>query len=556
MKTQKPPRHAPTWLLLGLFLALASGFLVPAGVMAQEAEGPVSPTSPLFFFALFMLAGAGIAKFGNVLVPSRWFEHAPTRTPLLHFRSLRIMSEMFAAVGILYLLVLRMLPAIDPFASRPALAAPVFIILGILGIVARIHWPRTSRQYAFGIIVGTAATFSLISFEQSLFSGAPQDPYRMAVGMLMLVFGWRFLFGPWNATIKVIVLGTFVFWVGMHLVFNQLPEQRTAYILAAVTAAIPAALWCWLFLGYHKQRKSLAFLMFFAGMLSTVPILLYDKVLKSGAELQFFLFRLVPESFSNASSAFVSGSMLGVTGYQSTIISALISFMLVGLIEELSKFWVLRRSGEQEFTSIDDVLQLGIIVAIGFAFAENVLNPSYFQAFVYQHLLQGQPDWGAFIGNVLGRSILTNMVHIVATGILGYYYGLSLFSSNFLRDAHGSGRTVLIPALFQRVLRLPEQLVFAREMLLTGFLFAVLLHGIFNFLVTLSELLPGNPQTIGDIFGLAEGSPLHWVAILTLPSLFYVAGGFWLLSTLFYRKECMKERGHLVRVDTLVPGAL
>jgi hypothetical protein len=75
-----------------------------------------------------------------------------------------------------------------------------------------------------------------------------------------------------------------------------------------------------------------------------------------------------------------------------------------------------------------------------------------------------------------------------------------------------------------------------------GILSAVLLHGTFNFLVTLPDLLPGNPQNIADLLHLSEGSYFRSVPILLVPSLLYVVGGFWLLTFLFQRKANMEER--------------
>jgi RsiW-degrading membrane proteinase PrsW (M82 family) len=325
-------------------------------------------------------------------------------------------------------------------------------------------------------------------------------------------------------------------------------------MLATLVAFIPAVIWCMLFLRDHAQRMSLVILMFFAGMISTAPILFYDAMVRHRVELQFFLFKIVPENFTRSSNAFVSSNLTGITGVKSTIIVTLISFLLVGLIEEVSKFWVLKRSGEKFFHSIDDVLQLAIIVAIGFAFAENVMNPSYFLSFVRQYIISPEsPMWGAFMGNVLGRAILTNMVHILSTGVIGYFYGLTIFASPMLEEQHQRGKIHHIAALFHWILRFPEKAVYRKEMILTGLIAAVVLHGMFNFMVTLPDILPGNPRTLGDLFQADPSSPMHFVALLIIPSMFYVVGGFWLLSVLFYRKDCMKERGCLVRMDTFVP---
>ncbi|MCA9371254.1 MAG: hypothetical protein KC680_04810, partial [Candidatus Peregrinibacteria bacterium] len=326
--------------------------------------------------------------------------------PSLH----TIVATVVCTVGLL-MLSLNTVGGIAPFTgpNGTTTAATFFAIVGVLSIAAQLLWAK-SRQYVFAFTIGTIATFVLLGFHAMLFDPAtPQDPFFMALGIVCTVVAWRFLFGHWSPTIKASVLGTFIFWLGVHMFFTEPPSERGARVLATVIALIPAVIWCLMFLKEHKQRLSLVILMFFSGMLSTAPILFYDALVRHQVELQFFLFRIVPENFTRSSNAFVTGNLVGVTGMRSTLLATLISFLLVGLIEELSKFWVLKKSGQRFFSSIDDVLQLGIIVAIGFAFAENVMNPSYFLAFVRQYLLTPEvPEWGAFMGNVLGRAILTN----------------------------------------------------------------------------------------------------------------------------------------------------
>ena len=455
----------------------------------------------------------------------------------------------------LFVLSLRTVGGILPFTgvSGAVSSAAFFILMGIASVVAQFAWPK-AKHFVFAFFIGTLVSFVLLGFYNTLFvPGVEQDPFVMALGIVCVALAWGFLFGPWRPHVKATVLGTFIFWLAIHIFFNEAPSERMARILATFIALIPAIIWCMLFLKEHKQRMSLVILMFFSGMLSTAPILFYDMMVRHQVELQFFLFKITPENFTRSSSAFVSGNLVGVTGVKSTLITTLISFLIVGFIEEVSKFWVLQKSGQQFFSSIDDVLQLGIIVAIGFAFAENVLNPSYFLSFVRTYLIIPEvPQWGGFMGNVLGRAILTNMVHILSTGVLAYYYGVSLFADAVIKEEHKEGKTHIIPHLLHHVFRLPEKSVFRYQMLLKGLISAVVLHGIFNFLVTLPDLLPGNPRTLGDIFSAAPDSFLHYIALLIIPSMFYVVGGFWILSILFYKKQCMVERGVLVKSDALV----
>lgn len=408
-----------------------------------------------------------------------------------------------------------------------------------------------AREYVFSLLVGTFCALVLISFQRSLFyTHTVSDPFSITLVVITMIIGWRLLFGPWAPQIKATVLGTFISWVALTMLWHDPSDTRIARILAGVVAIVPALIWCSFFLKYHVQRYSMVALMFFAGMLSTAPILFYDKLVRNGTELQFFFFRIVPENFNLTSSAFVTGSVTGISHVRSTLLVSFLSFMFVGVIEELSKFWVMKKSGRRFFTSIDDAMQLSIIVAIGFAFAENVLNPTYFMGFIQSFLLTGSPDWGSFAGNVIGRSVLTNMVHIVATGVLGYFFGMALFAGPVMQEAHAKGKFFWIADGLHAVLGLPKQLVFRRHMFLVGLFFAIVLHGLFNFLVTFPDLLPTRPHTLGDMFNLPGF--LDTIPLLLIPSLFYVVGGCWLLTELFFRKENMKEHGRIITTDTFV----
>jgi hypothetical protein len=65
--------------------------------------------------------------------------------------------------------------------------------------------------------------------------------------------------------------------------------------------------------------------------------------------------------------------------------------------------------------------------------------------------------------------------------------------------------------------------------------------------VTLPDVLPGNPRTLGALFGSSPDSPLHYFSLLLFPSLLYVVGGFWFLTGLFMSRENEKEmpRGNI-----------
>lgn len=432
----------------------------------------------------------------------------------------------------------------------------VFIAISAFGLFDQLRWQgaKDRYKYFFAFVLGSVATWILISFKRAFFeTGFGHDPFLMALGITCVVIGWRFLFGPWSASIKATVLGTFMFWVAYAVLRHETQQELLATGIAAAVAMLPVGVWCTLFLSYHKQRISVVVLAFFAGMLSTIPILFYDAMTKQGIEFNFFLFKITLLSFGGSSNDFAqSGMFSGLSMVQSIILVNLVTYFIVGTIEEFSKYWVLRHSSSDFFRSIDDVLQLAIVVAIGFAFAENLENPNYFVGFVNSYLLKAHsPAWGLFFANVMGRAVLTNMVHILSTGVLGYYFGLAFFASPLLKNRFENGKAHSIIMWIHRLLALKAENIYARIKIIQGITSAIVLHGCFDFVVSLPDMLPGHPNTVGELIG--NTSPLlSSISITLIPSLLYVIGGLWLLLYLFERQEDMKEFGAIVQTQTLV----
>ena len=408
-------------------------------------------------------------------------------------------------------------------------------------------------HYLFACILGTVLSTGLIKVAVVfLNSSLQQNGVAMALAVLLIVIGWKALFGPWEAATKTTMLGTFLFWIGLYILLTDAPENRLVRVIAALVALVPAAVWCFLFLKYHRERFSSVILLFLSGMLATVPILFYDSLVRHGVTLDFFLFTITPVSFNQSSQAFAAGQLLN-GAVRTALLGSFVSFLIVGLIEEVSKFWVLKQSGKRIFTSVDDVLQLSIITAIGFAFAENIVNPTYFTGFIREFLMHPSGrDMAGFVTNVLGRSVLTTMVHVLSTGVAGYFLGRAIFARPFIEESEKRGALFSVHSMLHRLLRLPEEQIMRIEMMSIGLVSAIVLHSAFNFLVTLPDLLPGHPQSVGQLTGMPDNVLLRNIPLLLLPSLFYVVGGFWLLTELCLRRENQKERGHAVTTEVFI----
>lgn len=424
--------------------------------------------------------------------------------------------------------------------SSPALVVfTLVVLLACVDLVRRFRHHRPTHML-FACLFGSMLSLALIECVHLFLDPSIVDnSFLMAFGIVLLAIGWKLLFGNFETDTKVTILGVFLAWTTLVLLLNEPVEKRWLYLLAAMTALVPTIIWCTLFLRYHRERLSVVLLLFFGGMLSTVPILFYDVLVRRGIELQFFVFKLVPESFNQTSQSFVDG-MLGGIPVDAGVLTALVAYLFVGLIEEVSKAWIVRKNGVPLATSIDDVMQFAIITAVGFAFAENIVNPSYFVRFVQDTLVDpSNPDIMGFFGNAAGRSVLTSMVHIVSTGVFGYFLGLATFAPSYLAEREGKHRGIWY--WIERLTGVDRVPVFRTFMVVIGLTAAIVLHAIFNFLVTLPDLLPDHPETFGDLLGDTLG-PLGAVPLLLVPSLLYVVGGFWLLTGLFLRRENQEER--------------
>ncbi len=488
--------------------------------------------------------------------PLKGFEGASTGTSLSTY--LPWAFGLMVLLGISwYFLKTGKSTGIEHLHNKETLYRTIFVFISVvaLGLLDTRSWKLgfDHTHYFSAFVLGTALSWGAISLKRGIFeTGLLADPFLTALGVVCIIILWKSMFGPWGEHMRATVLGTFVFWCAYAILRAKAGSEIFATTIAFVMATIPVVLWCILFLSYHKERFRVVLLAFFAGMLSTVPILFYHSLMQKGMELNFFLFKITPLSFGKASSDFVAGSLIN-KGVTATLVTTLVTYLIVGIIEEVSKYWVLRHGCARSFRSIDDALQLSIIVALGFAFAENLVNPTYFIAFVQQYLLQpASPEWSPFLANVIGRSVLTTMVHVLSTGVLGYFAGRAFFSTLITQEDQMTSWTSRVLFTLHKLLDIDIASLYKGWTLTCGLILSFILHGLFDFIVSLPEVLPGNPATLGALFHLSSDSFLQKIPLTLLPSIFYIVGGVWLLVVLFDSKEGQKEYGNVRETTTFL----
>jgi RsiW-degrading membrane proteinase PrsW (M82 family) len=201
--------------------------------------------------------------------------------------------------------------------------------------------------------------------------------------------------------------------------------------------------------------------------------------------------------------------VIGFSNFAILPLSVVITFMLVGLIEETMKLFAVKAVDDEDFRSVDDSMEFFIIAALGFSFTENVLY------FYNIWLSQGPVD--LFIP-FLFRSSFSTFAHILFSGILGYYYGVAHFAKPILQDEIRANRkhwTVILHKIFN----FRKEKMFYEEKIFEGLLISIGLHAIFNIFLEMN------------------------LSFMMLP---YLVCGQIALNYLFAKKENNKEFGKVL----------
>ena len=301
----------------------------------------------------------------------------------------------------------------------------------------------------------------------------------------------------------------------MIKVFSYASSYPFSFILCILLAAVPSIVWIWVFNKKHREKKSAIILSFILGMGSALLVLFYQFYW--GRKFNLGFFSLEPINFQeNIHSHFAH-----------PIVIAALVFLSVGFLEEYLKHWVIKKADQRYFRCVDDVIELSIFAALGFAFLENI---GYF----FQMILRGQ------IHNLMSlfvmRSIFVVFIHILCSGIYGYFYGTGYFSKPIFEDERKEGKTFLIPEILHRLFHFKRERIFHDEMISLGLIVSVLLHGLYDFILDVN-------LSIGKILNIRflDNFMLHQFAL----PVFLIFGMFF-LDKLINKKEDKKIFGHKV----------
>jgi len=153
--------------------------------------------------------------------------------------------------------------------------------------------------------------------------------------------------------------------------------------------------------------------------------------------------------------------------FEITIINSIIGvIMFLAIIEEYIKHLTVRFIDDKRIKDIDDAITLSIVVGLAFSFIETII-------------------YAINVGDmaiVLPRALLTIPIHVIASGIFGYYYGLAKFAKPILKANHKERRYQIRFKYLHTILRLKKSEIYEEEKIAQGLVLATLFHTTSNVL--------------------------------------------------------------------------
>lgn len=199
---------------------------------------------------------------------------------------------------------------------------------------------------------------------------------------------------------------------------------------------------------------------------------LVSEPLNFGATSIIFLFVLIFDILLRTFTPFyIPPGLIGTT-------------FILAILEEYSKHLITRLFGDHKIKSVANAIELSIIVALSFAFLENII---YFT----------QAHTSSLKGVIIGRSIISMFGHIIFSAIFGYYYGISKFAKNVLHVTEVEKKALSFPKWIYRIFHFKTANTYKAQKIFEGLVLATLVHFCFNIFLEYNLFIGVIPILVG-----------------------------------------------------------
>lgn len=288
---------------------------------------------------------------------------------------------------------------------------------------------------------------------------------------------------PWTEILKIFLLGTFS--IVPVILFHQ-------YFLNVLTGEL-AAYFNWLEFPIVISLLQLALMVVFIGLFVLFFALIQSTVLKIWYHLEWQsnfkaitkkLYHLTPLLIFFVGFVIIE-LIFKVTLKSDFILSLSGSTMIFAVLEEYFKYLINPFLIYKRLNSVGSAVVNTLYVGLAFAFVENILffvnqqvNPEFVTLFIY-------------------RSLFTTLLHVCASGLLGYFYGLSLFAKPIVANYEIEKSQYSTLASLRALLGVRKKSVFQSISITQGFFIAALVHALFNLLLYLDLKLVAAAGVLG-----------------------------------------------------------
>ncbi len=330
------------------------------------------------------------------------------------------------------------------------------------------------------------------------------------------------------------------------------------YIVGFLLASVPALVWGYIFFKKDRDSRKSLLISFLGGICSVIPIMLYmniwgnsisflgqylphtnifsflQNLVGSKTITSFFQFSLINiaiafgffiiialaililrlifikdsrvalssvigRSFETPFQFIIIGFLVSITAFylDFSINKAIWYFILVGAMEEYVKFLVLRFLDDGNYKGIDDVILQSVMIALGFAFFENII---YFVDKIWlancslSEIKTGiclqNPTTGIYIKQIgvlllpfIFRSLFSTVAHVIFSAIFGYFYGLAYFRK-LSSDIDESNENQV--SIIWKLLNLGKQTLYWERTVIIGLILSMGIHALFNIILEMN----------------------------------------------------------------------
>lgn len=243
--------------------------------------------------------------------------------------------------------------------------------------------------------------------------------------------------------------------LGMPLIsiFEFIKTNLFEVITVFFLALVPVFAWIFVWFKKDDEESKHVFLVFFLGTLTVLPILLLQWLWALHPEFDFYAF--VDNKVSDPLAWFV------------------ITYVFAAMLEEVVKGYMIYYVDftTVEIKTINNCIKYNLLVALGFAFSENLL---YFYSGITNESFTG------FSAMFVFRSMFTVCAHMIFSSITGYYYGLSKFSDPIVEQEKWLGVSHKFVRKIAHFFNKDPRAVLPIFKWWTGIFLAMVLHGAYN----------------------------------------------------------------------------